>query len=97
MNIGFYYGSFVFRASKPTCRYFLLIEPYFKLEDATKYPFYWKSGNRVDIETTLRTHSDGTFLVRLARDRSLCLSVKVHKVYHLKLVEEGISNKKIQL
>ena len=67
---------------------------HFKLEDASKYCFYWKSGNRIDIEATLRTHSDGTFLVRLARDRSLCLSVKADKVYHLKLVEEGIGKLK---
>lgn len=60
----------------------------FKLEDAAKYPFYWRSGNRIEIESVLKTHSDGSFLIRSARDQSLCLSLKYHKVYHLKLVED---------
>jgi len=52
---------------------------YFKLEDAAQYQFYWRKGNRVEIENLLKTHSDGSFLIRLARDQSLCLSLKYHK------------------
>merc|ERR1711974_185196 len=60
-----------------------------KLEDAAQYQFYWRKGNRVDVENLLKSHSDGSFLIRLARDQSLCLSLKYNKVYHLKLVEDA--------
>jgi len=58
------------------------------LDEAAQYKFYWRDVNRVEIETILKTRSDGSYCVRLARDQSLCLSVKHHKIFHLKLVED---------
>ena len=61
-------------------------------KDAENYEFYWQNTNRTFIEEKLNHSRNGTFIVREASDKSLCLSLKYEIVLHLKFVvdEDGI-------